>query len=305
MLYDRDDAATGPPSSWVVAYLARLREEPEEREVQQQTKVHLQRVQADRASASLCRSESVFPGSSAVMDKPLPYLEGSLLNEDVVLRAYSGEKFQTSSWPLRTNTAPQRYSHSWHSGQSKVVRSTAHLFQGSHSPTSFLSRSDDVGQRCSGSLRCTRSQVHGSTLECGIMSSGDSRFVCGRRESWPCCWASSCRQYLPMRRWRLPGQADAHDSHEEEASAETGWRRNCASVPELSDKVAAVVLDQVLKLTEEARSRSPNRVVASLGATPKDKPGAVITARGLFYGTHGISVHRRTCLGPRACTHCG
>ena len=51
----------------------------------------------------------------------------------------------------------------------------------------------------------------------------------------------------------------------------------------------------MLKLAEtEARGRSPDLVVASLGAIRKDKTVGVVTARVLFDGTNGIYVNRRT-----------
>ena len=53
---------------------------------------------------------------------------------------------------------------------------------------------------------------------------------------------------------------------------------------------------QVLKLTEEeeASARFPNLVVASLGATRKDKPDGTVSARVLFDGTNGVEVNKRT-----------
>ena len=107
-------------------------------------------------------------------------------------------------------------------------------------------------------------------------------------------------QYARKKKWRLPEQADPLDYQEEKCSTERIWRRNYASVSELTDKVLAVMEDQaergqVLKFTErEARERYPNLVVASLGAIRKDKPGGVVTAWVLFDGTHGISVRTRT-----------
>ena len=106
--------------------------------------------------------------------------------------------------------------------------------------------------------------------------------------------------YARKKKWRLPEQADPLDYQEEKCSTERIWRRNYASVSELTDKVLAVMEDQaergqVLKFTErEARERYPNLVVASLGANRKDKPGGVVSARVLFDGTHGISVNTRT-----------
>ena len=106
--------------------------------------------------------------------------------------------------------------------------------------------------------------------------------------------------YARKKKWRLPEQADPLDYQEEKCSTERIWRRNYASVSELTDKVLAVMEDQaergqVLKFTErEARERCPNLVVASLGAIRKDKPGRVVSARVCFDGTHGISVNTRT-----------
>ena len=52
--------------------------------------------------------------------------------------------------------------------------------------------------------------------------------------------------------------------------------------------------EQILKLREvEARLQFPHFVVASLGATRKDKLGGVIIARVLFDGSKGILVNRR------------
>ena len=102
------------------------------------------------------------------------------------------------------------------------------------------------------------------------------------------------------KKWRLPEQADPLDYQEEKCSTVRIWRRNYASVSELTDKVLAVMEDQaergqVLKFTErEARERYPNLVVASLAVIRKDKAGGVVTARVLFDGTHGISVNTRT-----------
>ena len=54
---------------------------------------------------------------------------------------------------------------------------------------------------------------------------------------------------------------------------------------------------QILKLPEaEARLQFPRLVVASLGATRKDKPGGVISARVLFDGSNGIPGNRRVRL---------
>ena len=51
---------------------------------------------------------------------------------------------------------------------------------------------------------------------------------------------------------------------------------------------------QILKLpVAEARLQFPRLVVASLGATRKDKPGGVFSARVLFDGSNGIPVNRR------------
>ena len=46
----------------------------------------------------------------------------------------------------------------------------------------------------------------------------------------------------------------------------------------------------------EARLRSPDLVIASLGAQRKQKPGGKITARVLFDGTHGLCVNSKTRL---------
>ena len=87
---------------------------------------------------------------------------------------------------------------------------------------------------------------------------------------------------------------------EGDVGGESAWRRNYTSLQELSDKVVDVLEDQarrgqVLKFTEtEARARSPNLVVASLGANRKDKPNGTVTARVLFDGTHVTSVNKRT-----------
>ena len=73
------------------------------------------------------------------------------------------------------------------------------------------------------------------------------------------------------RKWRLASQPDPLDYLEEDASTETTWRRNCASIGELTEQVVDVMEDQarrgqMIKLNEEAKARFPNLVVASLGA---------------------------------------
>ena len=106
--------------------------------------------------------------------------------------------------------------------------------------------------------------------------------------------------YRPKRKWRLASQADPLEYLEEDASAESTWRRNYASVGELTKQVLEVMDDQarrgqLIKLSEaEAKARFPNLVVASLGANRKDKPGGALTARVLFDGTHGLKLNTRT-----------
>ena len=106
--------------------------------------------------------------------------------------------------------------------------------------------------------------------------------------------------YRPKRKWRLASQADPLEYLEEDASAESTWRRNYASVGELTKQVLEVMDDQarrgqLIKLSEaEAKARFPNLVVASLGANRKDKPGVALTARVLFDGTHGLKLNTRT-----------
>ena len=52
---------------------------------------------------------------------------------------------------------------------------------------------------------------------------------------------------------------------------------------------------QVLKMSErEARIRCPSLFMAFVGASRKDKPNGVVTARVLFDGTNGISINIRT-----------
>ena len=79
-----------------------------------------------------------------------------------------------------------------------------------------------------------------------------------------------CKQ---KKNWRLASQADPRNCLEdEEAGREHTWRRNYASLDDLSDKVIEVLedqtrRDQIIKLTEaDAKSQYPNLVVASLGA---------------------------------------
>ena len=73
------------------------------------------------------------------------------------------------------------------------------------------------------------------------------------------------------KKWRLASQADPRNYLEdEEARGEHTWRRNFASLDDLSDKVREVMEDQtrrgqIIKLTEaDAKSQYPNLVVASL-----------------------------------------
>ena len=104
--------------------------------------------------------------------------------------------------------------------------------------------------------------------------------------------------YRPKRRWRLASQTDPLDYLEEDASTETTWRENYASIDELTEQVVDVMEDQarrgqLIKLSEaEAKVRFLD--LASLGANRKDKPGGVVSARVLFDGNHGLKVNTRT-----------
>ena len=101
--------------------------------------------------------------------------------------------------------------------------------------------------------------------------------------------------YARKKKWRLPEQADPLDYQEEYCSTERIWRRNYASVSELTDKVLAVMEDQaergqVLKFTEqEARERYPNLVVApgrtNLGES--SQPGSCSMVPMGFQSTRG------------------
>ena len=106
--------------------------------------------------------------------------------------------------------------------------------------------------------------------------------------------------YKRKKKWRLASQADPRNYLEdEETGSEHTWRRNYASLDELSDKVIDVLedqtrRDQIIKLTEtDAKSQYPNLVVASLGANRKDKPSGEVSARVLFDGTHRLLVNTR------------
>ena len=78
--------------------------------------------------------------------------------------------------------------------------------------------------------------------------------------------------YPRKKKWRLPRQADPLDYLEDQDGSESVWRQNYSSVGELADQVLEVMIDQanrgqVLRLSEvEARRRFPGLVVASLGA---------------------------------------
>ena len=106
--------------------------------------------------------------------------------------------------------------------------------------------------------------------------------------------------YTRKKKWRLTEQTDLLDYQEEKSSTEGIWRRNCSTLVEFTEQVLAVMEDQaergqILKYTEqEARESYPNRVIAPLGVNRKDKPGGVVLAQVLFGGTHGISVNTRT-----------
>ena len=92
------------------------------------------------------------------------------------------------------------------------------------------------------------------------------------------------------KKWRLASQADPQNYLEEEAGREVEltWRRNYASLAELSDKVVDVLEDQtrrgqIIKLTEPgAKSQYPNLVIASLVATERKNPSGKVSARVLF-----------------------
>ena len=94
--------------------------------------------------------------------------------------------------------------------------------------------------------------------------------------------------YARKKRWRLPKQMDPLDYLEDQSANDAVWRLNYSSLEEHSDSVLEVLVDQanrgqVLRLSEEeARRRFPNLTVASLGAQKKEKPGGVISARVLF-----------------------
>ena len=82
--------------------------------------------------------------------------------------------------------------------------------------------------------------------------------------------------YRPMRRCRLASQTDPLDYLEEDASTETSWKRNHASIGELTEQVVDVMegqarRGQLIKLSEsEAKVRFPDFVVALLGANRKE-----------------------------------
>ena len=91
--------------------------------------------------------------------------------------------------------------------------------------------------------------------------------------------------HRPKKKWRLASQADPLDYLEQVANAGTTWRRNYASLHELTEKVVDLMEDQAsrgqLKLGEEdAKTRFPNLVIASLEANKKDKPGGVVVSPG-------------------------
>ena len=78
--------------------------------------------------------------------------------------------------------------------------------------------------------------------------------------------------YKAKKKWSLPEQSDTLLHLEEEQAREQAWR----PLTTLSAEVTDVLEDharrgQVLK--QEARSRHPGLVVASLGANTKEKPG--------------------------------
>ena len=77
--------------------------------------------------------------------------------------------------------------------------------------------------------------------------------------------------YRPRKKHRLAEQVGPTDHLDGEQDGEACWRSKCSSV-------------------REARRKS-DRGSASLGAFRKDKPKAVVTARVLFEGTHGIPVN--------------
>ena len=91
------------------------------------------------------------------------------------------------------------------------------------------------------------------------------------------------------------------DYLEEQSTSESVWRQNYSSLEEYEEQVLEVMIDQakrgqVLRLSEsDVRKRFPGLVSASLGAQGKEKPGGVVTARVLFYGTHGIAVNPDSC----------
>ena len=105
--------------------------------------------------------------------------------------------------------------------------------------------------------------------------------------------------YAP-KKWPLTEQSDPVRYQEERVSTEQVWRRNYSTPVEFKNQVLEVMEDQakrgqVLKLSEsEARAKFPNLVAASLGAQRKEKPRGVVTARVLFDGTHGIDVNTST-----------
>ena len=73
------------------------------------------------------------------------------------------------------------------------------------------------------------------------------------------------------------------------------WKRNYASLDQSEVLHDQASREQVLVMSEsEAGRRYPDLVVASLGATRKDKPYGDVSARVLFDGTHRLSVNRRT-----------
>ena len=109
--------------------------------------------------------------------------------------------------------------------------------------------------------------------------------------------------YRPKRKWRLASQTDPRAYLDEEGhEGESCWRRNYATLLPLTKEVVDVLMDQtergqVIRLSEEeAKLRFPWLVVASLGASRKDRPNGEVTARVLHDGTNGLSVNTRTRL---------
>ena len=125
-------------------------------------------------------------------------------------------------------------------------------------------------------LTCWREQVPQSTFVSWIHSCAARRTQKSDLGRFPLGVRVGPGEMMP----RLPALYPPVD---EDASAETAWRRNCASTGELTNKVVDVMEDQgsrgqLIKLSEaEAQALFPNLVVASIGTNLKDKLRGVVT----------------------------